>query len=89
MSTGKVREAAAVGLPDEVLGQSILVYVVPHDGEKLEGTELIDLYAAKVPRYMVPRRIEFTSDLPKTAHGKIDYPTLRTRATRDTQAPSE
>jgi acyl-CoA ligase (AMP-forming) (exosortase A-associated) len=83
LSTRRVREAAAVGLPDEVLGQAILVYVVPHDGERLDEAELLELYAAKVPRYMVPRRIEFTRDLPKTAHGKIDYQSLRARASAE------
>jgi acyl-CoA synthetase (AMP-forming)/AMP-acid ligase II len=89
MSTGRVREAAAVGVPDDVLGQWILVYVVPHDGEQLDDAELLDLYGEKVPRYMVPRKIEFTSELPKTAHGKIDYPTLQARAVASEGATGE
>ena len=44
-----------------------------------EPDDLIGVCAQKFPRYMVPRAIEIVSDLPKTAHGKIDYQSLRAR----------
>jgi acyl-CoA ligase (AMP-forming) (exosortase A-associated) len=77
VSSGKVREAAAVGVPDAVMGQAVWVTVVPNDGDSVEPSELIDLCAGRMPRYMVPKRIEVARELPKTPHGKIDYPTLR------------
>ena len=81
LSTGRVLEAAAIGVPDEVLGHSITLFVVPQDGETIETVGLIDYYAERVPRYMIPKKIEFASEHPKTAHGKIDYPTLRSSVT--------
>jgi acyl-CoA synthetase (AMP-forming)/AMP-acid ligase II len=30
-----------------------------------------------MPRYMVPKYIEFMDELPKTGSGKVDYPSLR------------
>ncbi len=74
-----VREAAAIGIPDDVLGQAIIGIVVPHDGESLEVTEILGNCAEKMPRYMIPKQIEVVPDLPKTAHGKIDYQSLRSR----------
>ena len=74
-----VREAAAIGVPDEVLGQSIVGIVVPHDGETLEIDEILTSCAEKMPRYMMPKHVEIVADLPKTAHGKIDYQSLRSR----------
>jgi len=77
--SGKLREAAVIGIPDDSMGQSIKAFVVPRDGESLESTNLIAFCAEKMPRYMVPKTLEVLKELPKTPSGKIDYPTLRRR----------
>jgi acyl-CoA ligase (AMP-forming) (exosortase A-associated) len=81
VSTGRIREAAAVGIPDEIMGQAVVAIVAPHDGEQIDVDGLISYCAETMPRYMVPKKIEIVASLPKTAHGKIDYPTLRARLT--------
>jgi acyl-CoA ligase (AMP-forming) (exosortase A-associated) len=78
-SCGKLRGAAVIGIPDEVLGQSIKGFVVLRDGEIVNPEDLLTHCAGKLPRYMLPKEIEILQELPKTSSGKVDYPALRRR----------
>jgi acyl-CoA ligase (AMP-forming) (exosortase A-associated) len=73
-----VRSAAVIGIPDELLGQHIKAFVVRNDPDDLcEAEALIRFCVERLPRYMIPRTIEFLDDLPTTASGKVDYAALR------------
>jgi acyl-CoA ligase (AMP-forming) (exosortase A-associated) len=77
--SGRLKAAAVIGLPDEVLGQTIKAFVAVRDGEEVSPGELLDFCAANMPRHMVPKFVEVFSELPKTPSGKVDYPALRRR----------
>lgn len=77
--SGEVRQAAVIGIPDEILGQSIKAFVVSKNGDGVDTDALIGFCAEKMPRHMVPKAVEVLDELPKTPSGKIDYPALRQR----------
>lgn len=77
--SGQVRQAAVIGIPDEIMGQVIKAFVVPRDGSQVEVSQLLAYCGEKVPRYMVPRDVDVLDELPRTTSGKVDYPALRRR----------
>ncbi len=78
-----VVEAAAIGLPHEVKGNAIHVFVVMgmgrEPGQELEQ-ELRDHVAKHLSPIAKPDHIEFVDKLPKTRSGKIMRRVLRARA---------
>jgi acyl-CoA ligase (AMP-forming) (exosortase A-associated) len=78
-SSGKVRHAAVIGIPDDVLGQTIKAFIVACDGNGVNGKDVLTHCENKLPRYMVPKAIEVLTEMPRTSNGKVDYPALRRR----------
>ncbi|MBN1140290.1 MAG: amino acid adenylation domain-containing protein [Deltaproteobacteria bacterium] len=78
LSHPQVREAAAVDIPDELLGARILGFV--HGAAEITEAELLDFCSQCLPPYMVPERIIFVANFPRTATGKIDRRSLRETA---------
>lgn len=71
-----VREAAAIAIPDELVGNRIKAVVAAHETHALKITELQQFCGTIIPKYMIPEQIEFLEALPKTSTGKIDRVSL-------------
>jgi len=74
MSTGKVSEAAAIGIPDPVKGQAVMCVCVPAPGVQPDEGLAEAVSAAVIGglgKSFKPARILFVEDLPKTRTMKI------------------
>jgi amino acid adenylation domain-containing protein len=72
-----VTEAAVVGVPDPVLGEAIVAFVVIGGGRELTAAAVLAHCRANLEDYMVPQQVEFLMELPKTESGKINHRSLR------------
>ena len=66
-----VEEAAVLGAPDDLLGEAIHAYVVLGGGVELSERDIIGACRERLESFMVPSKVFFRDELPKTATGKI------------------
>jgi acetyl-CoA synthetase len=69
-----VVEAAAVGRPDDLKGQALVVFVTPgkdHEPTDALAAELQEFVGEHLGKFARPDRIRFAEALPKTRSGKI------------------
>jgi long-chain acyl-CoA synthetase len=73
----KIKDAVSIGIPDPYRGETVKVYIVPKPGVTLTEDEVNEFCKEKLAPYKRPKFIEFRSDLPKSAVGKILRKMLR------------
>jgi len=65
-----VREAAVVGVPDEVLGEAVCACIVPVEGAIVTGPEIMDWCSVVLADYKIPDLVRFLDEFPRTGNGK-------------------
>ena len=65
-----VMECAAVGVPDEKTGEAVKLVIVKKD-PALTETDVREYCRTNMTGYKQPKVVEFRTELPKTAVGKI------------------
>ncbi|MEW4982280.1 MAG: AMP-binding protein [Cycloclasticus sp.] len=73
LATGKIVEAAVIGVPDEIGGSAVVCVCVPKEGfvEDELQQELIDAVVNEMGKSYKPKQVVFVEDLPKTRTMKI------------------
>ena len=70
-----VLEAAAIGVPHELKGEAIVLFVVLRPGHEAASTtlasEIADSVAERLGKPLRPQAVRFVTDLPKTRNAKI------------------
>lgn len=73
----EVADAAAVARPDAEWQEAVTAVVVLRDGARSSAEDLRRHCAASLSSHKVPKRFEFTPELPRTASGKLLRRALR------------
>lgn len=76
-----VLECAAVAVPSEFIEDEIKIVVVVEPGMTLSANELIAFLEEEMPAFMVPRYVQFQTELPRTATEKVRKNEIRSAGT--------
>jgi crotonobetaine/carnitine-CoA ligase len=79
-----VAESAAIGVPSNVGEDDVMCFVVKSGDSEVGPAELVEYLNERLPRFMVPRYLDFVDELPKTPTAKIRKIDLRARGITDT-----
>ncbi len=67
-----VREVAVIGVPDVIMGESILAFVTIHTNAELNKDDIQRECNKHLEPFMIPQNIVFLSEMPKSSNGKFD-----------------
>ena len=67
-----VKEAIAIGIPDDYRGEAPKLFVALHAGASVDETELAAFLKERLNPIEMPDAIEFRPELPKTLVGKLE-----------------
>ena len=83
LSMPQVREAAAVGVPDALGGESVWVFVIPEDGTPLTEQEIVAHCRVSLETYEIPQHVRIRQDFPRASGGKAQKYKLRQIALKE------
>lgn len=80
MTDERVHDVAAIGIPDERLGEVVAVIIQVKSGRSMTEADVLS-FCQDLPRYKRPKQI-FFDDVPRNPTGKIEKPKLRRKYIR-------
>jgi acyl-coenzyme A synthetase/AMP-(fatty) acid ligase len=72
-----IKEVAVIGIPDEIMGEAIIVFVTTHGHLQIGEKEIQKECMSSLELFMVPQRVIFLDEMPKSSNSKIDKKELK------------
>ena len=67
----KVLDVSIVGVPDPVMGEAVMAFVIPKAGETLTEEEIAAFARGRIANFKVPKYVEIVESFPLTGSGKV------------------
>lgn len=81
-----IREAAVVGVPDALGGESVWAFVIPEGDAALDEREIIAHCRAGLEAHEIPQHVRIVDDFPRSSGGKPQKHELRKLAIEEVEA---
>jgi fatty-acyl-CoA synthase len=75
-----IRDAVAVGVPDEKFGEAITAVVEPEPGVEVEAADVIAHVKSRLAGYKAPKHVVQVDTIGRAPNGKVDYKRLKAHA---------
>ncbi len=75
-----IRDAVAVGVPDDTYGEAITAVVEAEVGQSLDEAKVIDHVKSQLAAYKAPKRVLTVATIGRGPNGKVDYKRLKQHA---------
>lgn len=72
-----VRDCAVFGIPDEEFGEALCAVIEPDGADSIDAAGVAAFLRSRLASFKVPKRIEFTTQLPREDTGKVFKRKLR------------
>ncbi len=78
-----IREAVVIGVENPVSGEVPVAFIIREEGAELEAGTVISHCKEKMAHFKVPRKVQFVTELPLSAVGKVLKRKLREQMVRE------
>ncbi|HSE03664.1 MAG TPA: AMP-binding protein [Methylomirabilota bacterium] len=67
----KVLDVSIVGVPDAIMGEAVMAFVIPREGTALQADEIVAFARGQIANFKVPKYVEIVDRFPLTGSGKV------------------
>jgi fatty-acyl-CoA synthase len=67
----KVLDVSIVGVPDPIMGEAVMAFVIPKDGERFQPEDVVAFARGRIANFKAPKYVEVVDRFPLTGSAKV------------------